>query len=224
MRDDITSIPISEVFEPKDGCPVCRLRDMLEERSVTYITGSAMMEPDVRIETNKTGFCRLHYGQMLEKSKKLTIALMLQSHLAQIALDGVTKSPTGRFSKKQPEAESCFICSKLNRNMQQLVKNICLLWEREKEFRNLYSEQPFICLEHCRLLTAASNEISKKNRREFQIITEKLAKDHMVELADDLKRFCSMFDYRNNGGEDWGNSKDSVERTVEWLTARKVND
>ena len=80
MRDDITSIPISEVFEPKDGCPVCRLRDMLEERSVTYITGAAMMEPDVRIETNKKGFCHLHYGQMLKNSKQLTIALILQSH------------------------------------------------------------------------------------------------------------------------------------------------
>ena len=76
MRDDITSIPISDVFEPKDGCPVCRLRDMLEERSVTYITGAAMMEPDVRIETNKKGFCNHHYKQMLENSKQLTIALM----------------------------------------------------------------------------------------------------------------------------------------------------
>ena len=32
MREDITSIPISEVFEPQDGCPLCRLREMLEER------------------------------------------------------------------------------------------------------------------------------------------------------------------------------------------------
>ena len=30
MREDICSIPISEIFEPKDGCPFCRMRDMLE--------------------------------------------------------------------------------------------------------------------------------------------------------------------------------------------------
>lgn len=223
MRDDITSIPISEVFEPKDGCPVCRLRDMLEERSVTYITGAAMMEPDVRIETNKTGFCRFHYGQMLEKSKKLTIALMLQSHLAQIAVDGVAEAPSGKFAKKKSDGESCFICAKLNRNMEQIVKNICLLWEKEKEFRLLYSEQPFLCLEHCRMLTAASKEVSKKNRSEFKKVTEKLATDRLVDLANDLNHFCSMFDYRSNGEEDWGNSKDSVERTVEWLTSRKIS-
>lgn len=45
MREDICSIPISEIFEPKDGCPFCRMRDMLEDRMATYITGAAMMEP-----------------------------------------------------------------------------------------------------------------------------------------------------------------------------------
>ena len=28
MRDSIYTIPISEVFEPKCGCPICRMRDM----------------------------------------------------------------------------------------------------------------------------------------------------------------------------------------------------
>ena len=223
MRDDITSIPISDVFEPKEGCPVCRLRDMLEERSVTYITGAAMMEPDVRIETNKKGFCRHHYGQMLENSKQLTIALMLHSHLAQIANDGVIVAPAGRFGKKVPVKKTCFVCEKLDRNMEHIVNNVCVLWEKEKEFRNLYSEQPYICLEHCKMLTAASGSISGKNRKEFQKITEKLCLDYLVDLAGDLQHFCDMFDYRSNGEEDWGNSKDSVERTVKFLTTRDVD-
>ena len=223
MRDDITSIPISEVFEPKEGCPICRLRDMLEERSVTYITGAAMMEPDVRIETNKKGFCRYHYGQMLENSKQLTIALILQSHLAQIVKDGVANVPVGKKAK-QHKKDTCFVCEKLERNMEHIVANVCILWEKEKEFRNLYSEQPYICLNHCRELVAASDKISKKNRKEFQKVTEKLTVDHLVELAGDLKHFCDMFDYRSNGEEEWGNSKDSVERTVHFLTTRKVDD
>lgn len=219
MRDDITSIPISEVFEPKDGCPVCRLRDMLEERSVTYITGAAMMEPDVRIETNKTGFCNLHYNKMLKSSKKLTIALILQSHLAQIAKDGISRVSDKKAAK---DSKACFICNKLNRNMEQIVNNVCTLWEKEKEFRNLYSEQPFMCLEHSRMLVSSSDKVSKKNRKEFIKITEKLCEDYLVELAGDLQHFCSMFDYRNNGEEEWGNSKDSVERTVSFLTTRDI--
>ena len=221
MRDDITSIPISEVFEPRDGCPVCRLRNMLEERSVTYITGAAMMEPDVRIETNKVGFCRHHYVQMLEKSKKLTIALILKSHLSQIASDGVGNSHKVKKGEKRPE--SCFICNKLDRNMLHIVDNICLLWEKEKEFKNLYCEQPYICLNHCKDLVASADKISKKNRKEFIKVTEKLCEDYLVDLAGDLQHFTDMFDYRHNGEEDWGNSKDSVERTVAFLTTREVD-
>ena len=56
MREDICSIPVNDVFMPKDGCPFCRMRDMLEDRMATYITGAAMMEPDVRVETNRLAF------------------------------------------------------------------------------------------------------------------------------------------------------------------------
>ncbi len=221
MRDDITSIPISDVFEPKEGCPVCRLRDMLEERSVTYITGAAKMEPDVRIETNKVGFCRQHYGQMFKTAKPLTLALMLKSHLAQMASDGVGNAPK-KLKKGERRTESCFVCDKLNRNMDHIVANICTLWEREKEFRNLYSEQTYICLTHCRDLVSAAEGISKKERKEFIKITEKLSEDYLVSLANDLQHFADMFDYRNNGEEDWGTSKDSVERTIAYLTTREI--
>lgn len=221
MREDITSIPISEVFEPKEGCPVCRLRDMLEERSVTYITGAAMMEPDVRIETNKQGFCRHHFGQMLNCRKKLNVALILQSHLAEVAKNGVTNVPKGA---KMLNGQSCFVCNKINRNMEQITLNICRLWENEKEFRVLYSEQPYICLTHCRDLSVAAEKMPKKLRKDFLDVTKELTEKQLVALADDIAHFCSMFDYHNNGQEDWGTSKDSVERTIEWLTTRKIED
>ena len=71
MRYDITNIPVTEVFEEGDGCPICRLRNTLEERAVEYITGAAMMEPDIRIETNKKGFCLTHYRQILGQRNRL---------------------------------------------------------------------------------------------------------------------------------------------------------
>ena len=86
MKEAIYTIPISEVFEPKDGCPLCRLRDILEQRCLEYIMGAAMMEPDIRVETNRLGFCKDHYFMMLKRKNRLSIALMLQSHL-----DGFSK-------------------------------------------------------------------------------------------------------------------------------------
>ena len=68
MREDICTIPISEVFEPKEGCPICRMRDTLENRVTEYITGAAMMEPDIREVTNVQGFCYPHFSMMLKLS------------------------------------------------------------------------------------------------------------------------------------------------------------
>ena len=47
MRESILTIPVTDIFKPKCGCPICRLRDTLEQRTVEYIMGAAMMEPDV---------------------------------------------------------------------------------------------------------------------------------------------------------------------------------
>ena len=87
MREDICSIPINEVFEPKDGCPYCRMRDMLEDRMATYITGAAMMEPDVRVETNRLGFCETHMKHILERGSRLSVALILQTLLDADTMD-----------------------------------------------------------------------------------------------------------------------------------------
>ena len=103
MREDITSLPVSEVFEPRDGCPVCRMRDMLEQRITDYITGAAMMEPDVRIETNEQGFCFPHYQMLLKKRNRLGVALMLESRLEEVEKQvyDAAASPFGFNAKKQ---------------------------------------------------------------------------------------------------------------------------
>ena len=74
MRESILTIPVTDIFEPKCGCPICRLRDTLEQRTVEYIMGAAMMEPDVRMETNKLGFCKTHFEQMRACKNRLSLA------------------------------------------------------------------------------------------------------------------------------------------------------
>lgn len=84
MRESILTIPITDVFEPKCGCPIYRIRDTLEQHTIEYIMGAAMMEPDVRIETNKAGFCKEHFEQMRACKNRLSLALMLQTHLQEL--------------------------------------------------------------------------------------------------------------------------------------------
>ncbi len=222
MREDICSIPVNEVFQPKDGCPFCRMRDMLEDRMATYITGAAMMEPDVRVETNRLGFCAEHFNQILARGSRLSVALILESLLAEVKGQVF---PEGKNPVKKAVAavhsreENCFICENIEKNMKHLLDSTITLWQAEQEFQELYAAQPHICLPHYGLVIQAAQKMPKKSFAPFEAVTTRLAKAYLEELSGDVTHFCRMFDYRSAGG-DWGNSRDAIERAMEWLTAR----
>jgi hypothetical protein len=225
MREDICTIPISEVFEPKDGCPICRMRDMLEDRVATYITGAAMMEPNVRIETNRLGFCERHFGMICERGSRLSIALILESHLKEIEETVLPKEGQAPGKKNMQAAEtlshSCFMCENIDKNINHLLETVIRLWQNEPDFRKLYSEQSCICLPHYQLLMGAASHMPKKNYVPFAAVTGDLASSYLREVEKDVTHFCRMFDYRNKDA-DWGNSKDAIERAIWFLTSRKA--
>lgn len=226
MKEDICSIPINDVFMPKDGCPMCRMRNMLEARKAEYITGAAMMEPNVRIMTNEQGFCYRHFSMMIKLGKRLPNALILESHLKKISEEMIPTNPKGKFDKKKSAkieelAKDCFICRDIKENMNNMVRIVHAMWISEPEFRQLYSEQPFICLEHFSLLMNTDQKGLGKNLQNFYEATSKLTGGYLETLCNDITHFCRMFDYRS-GEDDWGNSKDSIERSVEFLTGEKI--
>ncbi len=229
MRYDITNIPIAEVFEEGDGCPVCRLRNKLEERAVEYIVGAAMMEPDIRIETNKQGFCLTHYRQMLKRRNRLSVALMLESHLDEMEKRVFAGLPVvGKSSRKQAQgagrvAQTCYVCHQLDTAMEKMLATVCRTWETQRDFRQLFERQDCLCLGHfSALVEAAGSSMSKKAQPEFAKAASKLARGYLTELRGDVHHFCEMYDYRNNTADaDWGNSKDSIERAIWYLTSRE---
>ena len=223
MREDICSIPVNDVFLPRDGCPFCRMRDMLEDRMATYITGAAMMEPDVRVETNRLGFCTEHFNQILARGSRLSVALILES-LLQTVKEEVF--PQGKVPAKKVVAAvdsrqtNCFVCENIEKNTEHLLDSMMKLWQSDEEFRQLYSQQTHICLPHYGMVLQAAMKMPKKNFILFEQETTRLAKKYLEELSGDVTHFCRMFDYRNAGG-DWGNSKDAIERAIRYLVARE---
>ncbi len=213
MRNDICTIPVNEVFETVDGCPICRMRHTVEEHILDYIMGAAMMEPDVRIETNRLGFCPDHLDKMMSRRGRLSLALMLDTHL-----EDVKKIIKNEQKAKELE-KSCFICEKIEWGMSRMIQTVCRSYETDREFRELFDAQNCFCLSHYNLLnSAADKKTMRKYHREFKKTLYDTTSTYLETLESDLKKYCSMYDYRNNGEEaDWGNSRDSVERTVEFL-------
>jgi len=218
MAEHIYTIAINEHFGKKCGCPVCSLYEMLEKNEVETITGAAMMEPSVRIETNRVGFCEHHFDMMVTYGKRLPVALILQSHLEEIR---------GRVNPAKPDAtekflsnleSSCYVCSKIDDKMKSVYSNIVYLWKTDEAFRKLFSEQPRFCLPHYRALLAASKDLGRKDRITFSEEMGKVEQAYLSGLSGDIDWFCKKFDYRF-AKEDWKNSKDAIERTVEALTS-----
>ncbi|MBR6573085.1 MAG: hypothetical protein IKK77_05170 [Clostridia bacterium] len=220
MREDICTIPISEAFEENDGCPICRMRKTVEERILDYIMGAAMMEPDVRIETNRLGFCKEHLGGMMKKRGRLPLALILESHAKELC-DNIFSSSYQKNGLKAKQVHStCFVCEKIEWGFERMINTIYLTYERDKEFRDLFDSQEFFCLEHYSLLAAnSSKKVMRKYYSEFNKALEETVSKYLENLHSDLEKYCSMYDYRNNTeNADWGTSKDSVERAALFLT------
>lgn len=234
MRESILTIPISEIFDPRCGCPICRMRDMLENRTIEYIMGAAMMEPDVRLESNRLGFCSMHYDQMQKQKNRLSLALMLQTHLEELEKSELSKKISNDsrklFKSKTTESvsyvrtdNSCFVCDKIQWGMERLMKTLFEMYGNA-EFHTLFMQQEYICMPHFRLLRRlAPSYLSKGNLSAFYEDVKTLTGKHLQSLYQDVSHYCSMYDYRNTGADaDWGNSRDSIERAISFLTAREM--
>ncbi|MBR6533812.1 MAG: hypothetical protein IKT44_05240 [Clostridia bacterium] len=226
MRQDICTIPVSEVFEVNDGCPICRMKETVEKRIVEYIMGPAMMEPDVRIETNKQGFCERHFDMMLNSRGRLQLALILESHIDEIGKNIFEKKLFNSASKKGDKAkklsESCFVCSKVEWGFENMIKTIFLSYENDRDFREMFNSQDYVCLKHYEyLMNSTEKKNLKKYNSEFENNLSRITGEYIKSLYSDLQKYRSMYDYRaNNGEKDWGTSRDVVERTVAFLNGR----
>ena len=225
--EQIYTIPVHEAFEfcrgrTDAGCPVCALYNKLEDNELELILGASMMEPDIRIMTNKEGFCRPHYDMMLVRKNRLGMALTLESHLSELAGEIRNKKlfakPGEPAARRIAELEnSCYVCRRIEFHFEHMMETIVLLWESEPEFREKFAEQPYFCLPHYRrLLLTAEKRLSKKQYPEFAKAAAKVVEDYLSTLSEDVSWFCKKFDYRY-ADEPWNNSKDSVERSIRFL-------
>ena len=230
MKENICTIPINDIFRETDGCPLCRMRDMVEQQYVEYITGSAMMAPNIRVITNQKGFCHHHYEMMMQTGPKLSNALLMQTRLDYIRQNMMPDKLSSKPSKVQllkiaQAQNSCYVCDRIDADIDHLMRTVFVQFSIDEEFKELFIKQDYLCLNHYELLhrkAVAKGGIKSKDMKEFCEITNTLCKNYLDTLYDDVTHFTTMFDYRNAGG-DWKNSKDAVERSVYFLTSEKVD-
>lgn len=244
--EQIYTIPVNEAFDFCLGeateksaekkatsclCPLCRLHAQLNENELTRILGAAMMEPDVRIETNKEGFCPSHYHAMFAEKNRLGLALILESHLDTLrqdltpsALGNLLKSPGAAALTRADELEkNCYLCRRIEEHFGRMINTVIYLYRTDDTFRRKFARQTFFCLPHYRRLAeTAKRELPKKIYADFYHDTESILLAALDALREDISWFCKKFDYRYEN-EPWYNAKDAVPRAIAFLSGEEVS-
>jgi len=236
MKETIYTIPINEAFGAECGCPLCYLRGKLEQERIKYTLGASMMEPDSRAVTNTMGFCSTHYALLMEQPNKLSFALVMETHLADLRkrLDSCRQNVAP--SKKKPKfgkadsgnaillshtlnsiINSCAICDYINSTLERYLEVIFHMWANDTEFRRRFDEAEYICLPHYKLLAQnCSKHLDKVHTQSFLKELYERQQAYLESLQADIHHFTQKFDYRN-ADMPWGNAQDAPKRAAKVL-------
>lgn len=245
LKEKIYTIPVNEAFEESDACPLCYLSKKLEKEAVDYTLGAAMMEPDYRIISNEWGYCNSHFSMMLSKKEKLSLALVLETHMDEVQkkLDSIKKEldeikrEKDIFLKKKNKASalnladkisditsSCVICDKLNFTMECFISVLFYLWEKDEKFKDKLINSKGFCLPHLKDLTEGGFKyLGKKKAKDFLETIYEKEKKELQTLRDEVHKFTLKFDYRK-AGEKWGSEIDAPKRCIEKLSSYILED
>lgn len=237
MKETIYTIPINEVYDTDCECPLCELESRLETEACDYALGAAMMEPDYRIESNSKGYCSRHFSMLFSNTNKLSLALILDTHLNELraGIENFSKEASSlknsgknlfkkgnasAFSEKlcnylEKKENSCIVCDKISRTMTRYVDILLEMWESEPDFRAKFEQSKGVCLHHFSVLAkTAAKKLSSAKAAEFLSYLTKKEIEELERIQKDIHKFTLKFDYRNSE-MDWGTAKDAPIRTIE---------
>ena len=250
MKQHIDTIPVWEAYQADCECPLCRIRLKNEAMYVDNFLGASVMEPSTRVEVNQKGFCQRHFQMMFDSGNRLGLALLCHTYLketmakldkdAQAAKEAAAgeagKSIFARVGGKKAEgvqaaidsareiAGKCILCERLDATMDRYVYTLIYMWKHESEFRAAFEKSKGFCLNHyAQVLAQAQKDLSGKELKQFVDMLCDLQKQNLERIEKEIEWFTLKFDYRNQS-KPWGNSQDSVERTINKLRGACVGD
>ena len=100
MKETIYTIPLNDAFHAEDECPFCYLERDAEQHALEFILGSqaSYMEDDIRMETDKMGFCRHHYKMMYDYGNRL--GWLIAQHTLKKTESGNDRTDEGVYCRK----------------------------------------------------------------------------------------------------------------------------
>ena len=229
MKEQLYTIPVNDAFNEPCECPLCKIYDNLEQESIDFMLGPSYMEDDIRMETNKTGFCTKHIKQLYDRQNRLGIALMLHTHMKHTGehIEKMAKSCNSSkknlFGKKDKsplidfikEIEySCYICNRIETVFDRYIKTVIHCYTHDDDFKKKFNESKGFCTKHYGMLYEyAKKTLNSSALNNFISDLNDIYINNFKRVTDELEWFIDKFDYKNEN-EPWKNSKDAIQRSI----------
>ncbi len=229
MKEQLYTIPVNDIFNQDCECPVCAMKRALEEDAVAFTMGPSYMEDDIRLTTDKVGFCAAHMQMLYDFENRLGLALILDTHMKymikniEILQKKGRKTSGGLFSKKEEPplvafteqvSSSCFICDRIRHTFERYIATTFYLYENDSAFSSKFRKSKGFCLEHYGLLyESAPRYISGSVLDSFTADLNQVFLDNFKRMEEEVSWFIDKFDYRNADAP-WKTSKDAVPRAM----------
>ncbi|MCL1844069.1 MAG: DUF6062 family protein [Defluviitaleaceae bacterium] len=236
MPDHIHTIPVLDALRAPGGCAFCAMADKLEHDAIQFMMGPAYMEDDVRMQTNRTGFCARHLDAMYKEQNRLGLGLMLHTYMQQLNKDtdsiikgripvsflGKDRSGTTSRLKNhlQSTHENCYLCNKVDGTFERYVDTFFYLWGKGGDDARLIKAQKGYCIPHFIVILSGAEKLGRSKREKFLDEMLPAQQEFMREMEEDLEWFTLKFDHRN-ADEPWKNAKDALPRALALLGGKK---
>jgi len=190
------------------------------------------MEPQVRVQTNREGFCARHLRKLYAGDDKLGVALVVHTRLQQLrrelddALDGAARGAGRRADTRPVQAaadrmgamgESCYLCRLLGQDLQRYAFTILYLWARDPDFAPVFRASRGFCLPHfAAVLREGTRSMRPDRLRRWLEEAGAIMRDSLRRLDGELHAFTQLHraENRSLGTEE---ERTALARTVQKL-------
>lgn len=235
MKLQLETIPVWDGVKEGSECFLCSLMKQAEEDSVRYYLSSAVMTPEVRVETNSKGFCRHHFHLLADGGKAQSLGLVMDTYyeensrildpyISRVIDAGnarkALKALNAFIDKADERDKGCLICTRMEDRLMRYCYTVASLWRDDREFRAALNASKGFCMHHTiELATRAREALSGDDLACFLHDIFQLLRDNLQRVKQDDWWLTQMYKSENKDN-DWKGCEDAHKRAVYKLTGQ----
>lgn len=221
-----------DTLKEDSECPLCSLMKKAEEDALSYYSSSAIMTPEVRVETNHFGFCPHHSLLLAERGKPQSVALLMDTYYAEnekvfrsIFSDiQNAKKPkdiekkVALFSSLSQEREGgCLVCTRMADRLYRYLYTLAALYKEDPSFKEAFLASKGLCMHHTLLASeVAKDALQGDDEVEYIKALFSLLEKNLKRVKDDDWWMTQKYKSENLN-KPWNGCEDAQKRAVKKL-------